>query len=192
MSLREKLNKVAEEDTSNWLEETGKQLAEQGSRKKSRQLALRVLQLLHQQGMTQTQLAERMQVSRQQVSKIVKGQENFTFETIDKLEKAFGVTLMTIESPKQETAFERTRITGSIRVHSVEGRVRERDTQTGFLRTRSETERWIRVSSEPEASLWHGRPAEGAWMVYGSVRVRGSEVAGNFAPEQEGLDYCNA
>jgi predicted XRE-type DNA-binding protein len=73
MSLREKLKKISEEDTSNWLEETGKELAEQGSRKKSRQLALRVLQLLHQQGITQTQFAERMRVSRQQVSKIVKG-----------------------------------------------------------------------------------------------------------------------
>jgi ribosome-binding protein aMBF1 (putative translation factor) len=96
MSLREKLNKIAEKDSSNWLEETGKELVEQGAHKKARQLALLVLQLLHRQGMTQTQLAERMGVSRQQVTKIVKGRENFTFETIDKLEKALGVTLMTI------------------------------------------------------------------------------------------------
>lgn len=39
-----------------------------------------------------------MGVSRQQVSKIVKGKENFTFETIDKLEKALDVTLMTINT----------------------------------------------------------------------------------------------
>ena len=192
MSLREKLNKIAEEDASNWLEETGKELAGQGARKKSRQLALRVLELLHQQGMTQTQLAERMQVSRQQVAKIVKGQENFTFETIYKLEKAFGVTLMTIESPKQERAFERTRITGSIRVHSVGDQIRGQDTQGGFLRIRSETEQWISVSSDTVASRWQSRHAEGAWVVHGTVCVRGSEVPGHFAPEQEGLDYCNA
>ena len=172
MSLREKLDKIAEKDSSNWLEETGKQLVEQGARKKARQLALLVLQFLHQQGMTQTQLAERMGVSRQQVTKIVKGQENFTFETIDKLEKALGVTLMTIESPKQATAFERTRVTGTVRVRGGDGRIRGRDTQVGFFRSHSETGRWASVS--------------------GTVRVKGSEVTGHIVPEQEGLDYYNA
>ena len=192
MSLREKLNKIAEEGPSNWLEETGKELAEQGSRKKSRQLALRVLQLLHQQGMTQTQLAERMRVSRQRVTKIVKGQENFTFETIDKLEKAFGVTLMTIESTKQETVFERTRITSTLQVHSVEGWIRRGDMQAGFLPSYPGTWRWAGVLSDAGTSHRHRRSAEGAWMVHGFVRVRKSEVADHFTAAQEGLDYCNA
>jgi plasmid maintenance system antidote protein VapI len=192
MSLREKLNKIAEKDSSNWLEETSKELAEQDARKKARQLALLVLQLLHQQGMTQTQLAERMRVSRQQVTKIVKGQENFTFETIDKLERALGVTLMTIESPKQATAFERTRVTGTVRVRGEGGRIRGRDTQVGSLRSHSEIGRWASVSSDTAAYHRHREAAEGYWVVSGTIRVKGSELAGHIMPEQEGLDYYNA
>jgi len=191
MSLREKLNKIAEKDSSNWLEETSKELAEQGARKKARQLALLVLQFLHQQGMTQTQLAERMGVSRQQVTKIVKGQENFTFETIDKLEKALGVTLMTIEPPKQATAFERTRVTGTVRVHGKDGWMRGRDTQAVSFRSHSETDRCAGVSSDTAAYHQHLKPAERHWVFSGTVRVKGSEVTGQISPEQEGLDYYN-
>lgn len=167
MSLREKLNKIADDETSSWLEETSQELTEHGARKKSRQLALRVLQLLHLQGLTQTQLAERMQVSRQHISKIVRGQENFTFETIDKLEKALGVMLITIESTKQATAFEQTRITWTIRAHSMEGKIQELDTQVG------------------------PRP-EGSWIFAGAVQIRNSTVAENHVLSQEGLDYHNA
>jgi len=39
-----------------------------------------------------------MGVSRQQVSKIVKGQENLTFETVSKLENALGITIIEISN----------------------------------------------------------------------------------------------
>ena len=63
--------------------------------------------------MTQAELAEKMGVSRQQVTKIVKGQENFTFETIGKLEKALGVKLMTIETPRVESPGSVIHLSGS-------------------------------------------------------------------------------
>lgn len=102
MNRNENIKKITSETESNWLEETEKKLANRGARKNARKLALQVLRLLREQNLTQTELAERMNVSRQQVSKIVKGQENFSFETVDKLEKALGVTLMTIGAPPEQ------------------------------------------------------------------------------------------
>jgi len=98
MSMKEKLGKITSENKSHWLQKAEEKLANAGARKNAREVALRVLQLLREKGMSQVELAEKMGVSRQQVSKIVKGKENFTFETIDKLEKALNVTLMTINS----------------------------------------------------------------------------------------------
>ena len=54
---------------------------------------MRVLDILDERGLTQQDLADKMKVTRQYVSKILKGQENMTFETVDKLEKALGIEL---------------------------------------------------------------------------------------------------
>jgi DNA-binding Xre family transcriptional regulator len=99
MNKNEKLKKITSPHSSNWLEEAAKKLADRGVRKNARKVALRVLQILRERGISQTELAERMGVSRQQVAKIVKGQENFTFGTIDKLERALDTRLMTIGEP---------------------------------------------------------------------------------------------
>jgi len=114
MTKKEKLKRVTSDHPSNWLEETAKKLAIQGARKNARKVALRVLQLLRERDISQTELAERMGVSRQQVTKIVKGQENFTFETIDKLEKALNVTLMTIGAAVEASTLDVSRLTGVI------------------------------------------------------------------------------
>ena len=110
MNLKEKLGKITSDNHSDWLEEAGKKLTNSGSRKNARKVALRVLHILKERGISQATLAEMMGVSRQQVTKIVKGKENFTFETIDKLEKALGVTLMTISSSDDPTTFNRKRL----------------------------------------------------------------------------------
>ena len=69
--------------------------------KKSVDIALKVLDVLDARNMSQAELATKLKVSRQQVSKIVKGQENLTLETISKLEDVLGVTLMVV--PENET-----------------------------------------------------------------------------------------
>lgn len=118
MSKNENLKKITSDRPSNWLEEAAKKVANKGSRKNARKVALRVLQILRERGISQTELAERMGVSRQQVTKIVKGQENFTFETIDKLERALEVTLMTIGAPVEATS-QTERLTAVLSVPSV-------------------------------------------------------------------------
>lgn len=118
MSKNEKLKKITADHPSNWLEEAAKKAANKGARKNARKVALRILQILRERGISQTELAERMGVSRQQVTKIVKGQENFTFETIDKLERALDVTLMTIGVPVEAT-YQMERLTTVLSVPSL-------------------------------------------------------------------------
>lgn len=64
--------------------------------KKSVDIALRILDALHHKRMTQVELANRLNVSRQHISKIVKGQENLTLETIARIEEVLGVVLIAI------------------------------------------------------------------------------------------------
>jgi len=60
-------------------------------------IALRVQQLLKQgEGRSQKWLATQMEVSEQQVSKILRGQENLTLSTIAKLHKALGDRVMEV------------------------------------------------------------------------------------------------
>lgn len=101
MNLKNKLQKISSPNKSNWVEEAGESLAKQGVRRKARQIALRVLQILKEKNITQTELGQRMGVSRQQITKIVKGQENITLETIDKLEQALNATIITIGAVKE-------------------------------------------------------------------------------------------
>lgn len=64
--------------------------------RKSVDIALRILDALDKMSMTQAELAKRLNVSRQHISKIVKGQENLTLETIARIEEVLGVVLIAI------------------------------------------------------------------------------------------------
>lgn len=73
--------------------------------KKSVDIALKVLDVLEARNMSQAELATKLVVSRQQVSKIVKGQENLTLETISKLEDVLGITLMVVPESDTNNSF---------------------------------------------------------------------------------------
>ena len=61
----------------------------------SANIAVRVLSAIEDiEGMNQRKLADIMGVTPQQISKIVKGKENFTLETIAKLSHALNVELI--------------------------------------------------------------------------------------------------
>lgn len=63
---------------------------------KSQDLALEVLEVLEIKGWSQKTFAAQMGVSPQVVSKWLKGRENFTLETIGKIEKVLNVDLIEI------------------------------------------------------------------------------------------------
>lgn len=75
----EKLNKIATPDSS-WIQEAGERIK-------------------NRDWLDKSDLAEVLNVTPQQISKIVKGQENFTLETICKIEKALDIEIISIELP---------------------------------------------------------------------------------------------
>lgn len=77
---------------------------------KSAQIALAVRRELRNQGISQQELAERMKVSPQYVGKLLKGKDNLTLETIAKMEKALGCTLVRVQGMPdyQENAVHQT------------------------------------------------------------------------------------
>ena len=60
----------------------------------SQRIAVKVLLQMKQMGLTQKALAERMNCSQQYVSKILKGKENMSLETLSKLEEALGINII--------------------------------------------------------------------------------------------------
>jgi transcriptional regulator with XRE-family HTH domain len=97
------LKKLVGDNKSNFIEEAKKSIDKQEWLNYSQEIAFIVLEKLDELKMKQIQLAEKMNVSPQQVSKIVKGNENLTIETIDKLQRALGIKLLvSFEDKKDE------------------------------------------------------------------------------------------
>ncbi len=57
-------------------------------------IAVKVLLQMKQEGLIQKALAERMNCTQQYVSKILKGKENMSLDTLSKLEDALGINLI--------------------------------------------------------------------------------------------------
>ena len=60
----------------------------------SQKIAVKVLLQMKEEGLTQKALAERMDCTQQYVSKILKGRENMSLDTLSKLEDALGISLI--------------------------------------------------------------------------------------------------
>jgi len=93
-NLKEKLSKLASDQPSDWKAKAKYRRENREWLKKSAAIAVMVLDALKAQQLSQKDLAERMNISPQQINKIVKGQENLTLETISNLEIALGIQLI--------------------------------------------------------------------------------------------------
>lgn len=86
----------------------------------SQEIALSLIYILRTGSMTQAELAKRMGVSPVYVSKLLKGGENLTLETIAKIEKALDTKLIRIAQPYQaHAAFTPSNVDVSARVSMV-------------------------------------------------------------------------
>ena len=94
--IKKKLAKIISSETSTWVEKAEWRIDNNKWLDKSAKIALSVLRTIRERGMSQKQLADELNISPQQVSKIVKGQENFTLESISKLESILGISLVEI------------------------------------------------------------------------------------------------
>ncbi len=72
----------------------------------SAKIALKILRTIRDLKITQKELADKLNISPQHISKVLKGQENLTLETIDKLEKALNIRLIDIPEFETTISFE--------------------------------------------------------------------------------------
>lgn len=93
-NINEKLSTLASPEPSNWKAKAAHRRENREWLKKSAAIAVKVLEALKTQSLSQKDLAEKLNVSPQQVNKIVKGQENLTLETITNLELALGIHII--------------------------------------------------------------------------------------------------
>lgn len=91
MKKNEELTVPVKHAKSPWLEKALERKKNADWLRLSSRVAFNVLSLLRQRNMSKTELAERMEVTPQYVSKLVKGQENLTLSTIAKLQRIFNV-----------------------------------------------------------------------------------------------------
>ena len=62
----------------------------------SQHIAIRVLSYMKRESLTQSAMAERIDCTQQYVSKILKGKENLSLETLTKLELVMGEKLIVV------------------------------------------------------------------------------------------------
>lgn len=101
-NFKDQINKITDsENPSSWKEKAQARRSKPWLKQYSSQIARRILTIIgDRQDLSQAKLAEVLQVSPQQISKIVKGQENLTLETIYKLSKALDTELISFPAYK--------------------------------------------------------------------------------------------
>lgn len=82
------------ENPSTWREEAEWRRDNWSWLRHSQRIAVKVLLRMRELKLTQKALAERMGCTQQYVSKIVKGRENMSLDTLSKLEDALGICLI--------------------------------------------------------------------------------------------------
>jgi transcriptional regulator with XRE-family HTH domain len=103
-SFKDRISEITAFDKpSFWKQKAQDRRSKPWLRQYSSEISRRVLAILEErQDLSQVKLAEILTVSPQQMSRIVKGQENFTLETIHKLSKALDAELISFPSYKYD------------------------------------------------------------------------------------------
>ena len=95
----EKLKKYKSSTPSKWKEAAEFRTKNRTWLRYSQSIAMLTADAMEDEGLTQKALAERMGCTQQYVSRILKGQENLTLETISKLETALGLKIISPDLP---------------------------------------------------------------------------------------------
>lgn len=91
------LNKVVIKTATKWKERAKQDRANRKNISRAQAFALELMDYMDLNNIKQNELAKRMGVSAQQVSKILRAKSNLTFDTLDKIAEALNVE---ISSPK--------------------------------------------------------------------------------------------
>ena len=93
-TIVQKLSEYQSSTPSRWREEAEFRAANKNWLRYSQHIAMMMLDKMEEQGLTQKSLAEKMGCSQQYVSKILKGRENLSIETLCKIETALELSLL--------------------------------------------------------------------------------------------------
>lgn len=104
--LDKKLSALAKPANEDSLKNAKFRSENRGWLQKSFEIALLILSALKDKGWSQKQLAETLGVTQQQVSKIIKGKENLTLQTIARIESVLDIQLVEINLVSQVTIYE--------------------------------------------------------------------------------------
>lgn len=98
MKTREEIiNKLQEHSSatpSKWRENAEWRIANRSWLRYSQKIAMMMLDKMEEMGLTQKVLAERMGCSQQYISRVLKGTENLSIETISKIETALSIEIL--------------------------------------------------------------------------------------------------
>lgn len=126
MTNKEKFLALVSEEDSGTLERNRERIRNRAMLRESQQIALKVLFKLDDLGWTQKDLAEKMEVSPQQISKIVSGKENLTIETQIKLQNILDIPVLASYYEKKAEKLEEM-------ILSFEERIDKIATQVAFI-----------------------------------------------------------
>jgi transcriptional regulator with XRE-family HTH domain len=103
MSNIEKFKALVSSEKTNTIDKNRARIKNRAMLRESQNIALKVLDKLDEIGWSQRKLAIEMGVSPQQITKIVKGQENLTLETQIKLQNILNIPILASFYEVEET-----------------------------------------------------------------------------------------
>lgn len=83
---------------SKWRDNAEWRMANKSWLRYSQHIAMMMLDKMEEMGMTQKKLSEIMGCSQQYVSKVLKGQENLSLETLSKIERCLQIQILGINN----------------------------------------------------------------------------------------------
>lgn len=94
MTNKEKFLSLVSNEKTDTIERNRERLKSRAMLRESQQIAIKVLMKLDELGWSQKDLAKEMEVSPQQITKIVSGKENLTIETQIKLQDILNIPVL--------------------------------------------------------------------------------------------------
>lgn len=92
----EKLKEYSSSTPSKWREKAIWRTENKAWLRYSQRIAMIMLDRMEELGLSQKSLAERMKCSQQYISRVLKGTENLSIETISKIETALEIELLSL------------------------------------------------------------------------------------------------
>ena len=98
-TIIDRLSRYQSDEPSEWRveEERIRHAKSRGWLQYSRKIAIKVAVAMKQQGLSRQDVADRMGCTPQYISRLLKGEENLSLETISKLEDALNIAILQYE-----------------------------------------------------------------------------------------------